>query len=62
MSKKVENPCISLCHLKHDVCTGRGRSKDKIKGWKGMKRKEQKIAVERAAARLKDIRKKAKMN
>jgi len=58
VSKEVNSPCVSLCYLKHDVCTGCGRSKSEIKDWKGMKHKEQKVAVERAAVRLKEIRKK----
>lgn len=58
MSKEVKSPCTSQCHLKHDICTGCGRSRSEIKGWKGMKHKEQKATVERALIRLKDMRKK----
>lgn len=57
MSKEVKSPCVSRCELKHDVCTGCGRSKPEIKEWKGMKHKEQKMTLERAAVRLKKIRK-----
>lgn len=58
MSKEIKSPCISLCHLKHDICTGCGRSKSEIKNWKGIKHKEQKVTVERAVVRLKEMRKK----
>lgn len=58
MSKEVKDPCVSLCHIKHDVCTGCGRSKPEIKDWKNMKQKEKKATVKRAAVRLKEIRKK----
>jgi predicted Fe-S protein YdhL (DUF1289 family) len=58
VSKEVKSPCVSLCYLKHDVCTGCGRSKSEIKDWKSMKHKEQKTTVERAVVRLKEIRKK----
>jgi len=58
MSKAVKSPCISQCELKHDVCTGCGRSKIEITEWKGMTHKEQKVTVERAAIRLKEIRRK----
>ncbi|MCW5297337.1 DUF1289 domain-containing protein [Herbaspirillum lusitanum] len=58
MSKEVKSPCVSLCHLKHDVCTGCGRSKSEITEWKSMKHKAQKMTVERAAVRLKEMRKK----
>ncbi|WP_083458112.1 DUF1289 domain-containing protein [Herbaspirillum hiltneri] len=57
MSKEIKSPCISLCHLKHDVCTGCGRSTSEIKKWKKMKYKEQKATVERAKIRMKEIRK-----
>lgn len=58
MSKELKSPCVSLCDLKHDVCTGCGRSKSEIKEWKSMKHKAQKVTVERAAVRLKEMRKK----
>lgn len=58
MSKDIQSPCVSLCHLKHEVCTGCGRSREEIREWKGMKNKDKKMTVERALVRLKDIRKK----
>lgn len=58
VSKEVQSPCVSLCKLKNDICTGCGRSTDEIRGWKGMKNKEKKVTVERAAMRLKGFRKK----
>ncbi|OWY28262.1 DUF1289 domain-containing protein [Herbaspirillum robiniae] len=58
MGKDAKNPCVSLCHLKHEICTGCGRSRSEIKEWKGMKHKEQKATVERAAVRLKELRRK----
>jgi predicted Fe-S protein YdhL (DUF1289 family) len=60
VGKEIRSPCVSLCHLKHEVCTGCGRSRNEIKEWKGMKHKQQKATVERAATRLKEIRKKDK--
>ncbi|WP_420864977.1 DUF1289 domain-containing protein [Pseudomonas fulva] len=51
---------MSSCKLKHEVCTGCGRSKEEIRGWRNMKRSEKKATVEKAAARLKKIKKKGK--
>jgi len=58
MAKEIENPCVSRCQLKHEVCVGCGRSKEEIRGWRGMKRSEKKTTVEKAAARLKKLKKK----
>lgn len=60
VSKEIESPCVSLCKLKGDVCTGCGRTRAEIKEWKGMKHKEQKATVERAAMRMKAFRKKGR--
>lgn len=60
MAKEIESPCVSSCKLKHEVCTGCGRSKEEIKGWRNMKRSEKKATVEKAAARLKKIKNKGK--
>jgi len=56
VGKNVKISCVSLCHLKHDVCTGCGCSKSEIKEWERMTHKVQKITLERAVARLKDMR------
>lgn len=58
LGKEVKSPCVSLCKLKHEVCTGCGRSRDEIKDWKSMKRKEQLETVHLAAKRLKALKKK----
>ncbi|TDY96921.1 UNVERIFIED_ORG: uncharacterized protein DUF1289 [Herbaspirillum seropedicae] len=58
VAKDVKSPCVSLCKLKHEVCTGCGRTRDEIKDWKSMKRKEQLHTVELAAKRMKALKKK----
>lgn len=60
MAKDIENPCISTCSLKGDLCTSCGRSKDEIKKWKKMKRPEKMATVQRADGRLKALRKNKK--
>jgi predicted Fe-S protein YdhL (DUF1289 family) len=57
MASQIENPCISLCQLKGDLCVSCGRSKDEIRKWKRMKRPEKMAAVQKAAARLKGLKK-----
>ncbi|WP_084320110.1 DUF1289 domain-containing protein [Herbaspirillum huttiense] len=57
MAKDVKSPCVSLCKLKHEVCPGCGRTRDEIKDWKSMKRKEQLHTVELAAKRMKALKK-----
>ncbi|WP_313087424.1 DUF1289 domain-containing protein [Pseudomonas sp.] len=57
MGDKAKNPCISVCKLQDDICLGCGRSRDEMKGWKGMKNKERKQVNERAAERLKALAK-----
>lgn len=56
MSKEVKSPCISECKLKHEVCTGCGRTRDEIKEWKGMKRRDRLETVQLAARRLKALK------
>ncbi|MBV6289210.1 DUF1289 domain-containing protein [Pseudomonas aegrilactucae] len=58
MAKDIDNPCISVCKLSGDLCVSCGRSKDEIKQWKRMKRPEKMAAVQRAAQRLKNLKKK----
>jgi len=60
VAKDVENPCISVCKLTDEVCTSCGRTKDEIRKWKRMKRSDKKATVERAAQRLKALKKKKK--
>ncbi|HGY9621282.1 TPA: DUF1289 domain-containing protein [Pseudomonas putida] len=57
MASAIENPCISLCLLKGDLCVSCGRSKDEIRKWKRMKRPEKMAAVQKASARLKALKK-----
>lgn len=57
MASQIENPCISVCQLKGDLCVSCGRSKDEIRKWKRMKRPEKMAAVQRASARLKGLKK-----
>lgn len=58
MAKDIDNPCISVCKLSGELCVSCGRSKDEIKQWKRMKRPEKMATVERAASRLKKLKKK----
>jgi predicted Fe-S protein YdhL (DUF1289 family) len=58
VGKEIESPCISVCKLSGELCISCGRTKDEIKKWKGMKRPEKKETVQRAAVRLKAIKKK----
>ncbi|NER58824.1 DUF1289 domain-containing protein [Pseudomonas sp. MAFF212428] len=58
MAKDIDNPCISVCKLSGELCVSCGRSKDEIKQWKRMKRPEKMAAVQRAAQRLKNLKKK----
>ena len=58
MAKDIDNPCISACKLSGELCVSCGRSKDEIKQWKRMKRPEKMAAVQRAAQRLKSLKKK----
>lgn len=60
MAKDIDNPCISVCKLSGELCVSCGRSKDEIKQWKRMKRPEKMATVERAAKRLKTLKKKKK--
>lgn len=60
MGDKAKNPCVSLCKLQDDICVGCGRSRDEMKAWKGLKNKERKAVNERAAERLKLLRKSKK--
>lgn len=60
MGDKAKNPCVSLCKLKDDICIGCGRSREEMKAWKGLKNKERKAVNERAAERLKELRKRRK--
>lgn len=64
MGDKAKNPCVSLCKIQDDICIGCGRSRAEMKAWKGLKNKERKAVNERAAERLKQLRKskKKKMN
>jgi len=57
MASAIENPCISLCQLKGDLCVSCGRSKDEIRKWKRMKRPEKMAAVQKTSARLKALKK-----
>ncbi|OWQ34163.1 DUF1289 domain-containing protein [Pseudomonas sp. DrBHI1] len=57
MASQIENPCISLCQLKGDLCVSCGRSKYEIRKWKRMKRPEKMVAVQRANVRLKGLKK-----
>lgn len=57
LGKDVKSPCVSQCKLKHQVCTGCGRTLDEIKDWKSMKRKQQLHTVELAARRMKAMKK-----
>jgi predicted Fe-S protein YdhL (DUF1289 family) len=57
LGKDVKSPCVSLCKLKHDICTGCGRTLEEIKDWKSMKRKQQLHTVELAARRMKALKK-----
>ena len=50
----------SVCKLTDEVCTSCGRTKDEIRKWKRMKRPDKKSTVERAAQRLKALKKKKK--
>ncbi|PVZ12483.1 MULTISPECIES: DUF1289 domain-containing protein [unclassified Pseudomonas] len=60
MGKEVENPCISECKLNSEMCTSCGRSREEIRKWRSMKRPEKLETVEKAAARLKSLKKKNK--
>ncbi len=60
MGKDVDNPRISVCKLTDELCTSCGRTKDEIRKWKRMKRPDKKATVERAAQRLKALKKKKK--
>ncbi|MFV0926670.1 DUF1289 domain-containing protein [Pseudomonas palmensis] len=60
MAKDIDNPCISACKLSGELCVSCGRSKDEIKQWKRVKRPEKMATVERAAKRLKALKKKNK--
>ncbi len=57
LAKDIENPCISICQLSGDLCVSCGRSKEDIRKWKRMKRPEKMAAVQRAAQRLKALKK-----
>jgi len=57
VGKDIDSPCISKCKLNAELCTGCGRTKDEIKQWKGMKRREKKEVVGLAAKRLRLISK-----
>lgn len=57
MAKEIENPCISLCQISGDLCVSCGRTKDDIRTWKRMKRPEKMAAVQKAALRLKSLKK-----
>jgi len=48
------------CKRTDEVCTSCGRTKDEIRKWKRMKRSDKKATVERAAQRLKALKKKKK--
>ncbi len=56
MAKEIENPCISVCQLRGDLCVSCGRTKDDIRKWKRMKRPEKMAAVQRASVRLKALK------
>uniref|UniRef100_A0A7C2AU12 DUF1289 domain-containing protein n=1 Tax=Pseudomonas graminis TaxID=158627 RepID=A0A7C2AU12_9PSED len=56
MAKEIENPCISVCYLRGDLCVSCGRTKDDIRKWKRMKRPEKMAAVQRASVRLKALK------
>lgn len=60
MGDKAKNPCVGLCRVEDDICIGCGRSRDEMKAWKGLKNKERKAVNERAAERLKELRKRRK--
>lgn len=57
MAKEIENPCVSLCQLRGDLCVSCGRNMEDIRKWKRMKRPEKMAAVQRASARLKALNK-----
>ncbi|PRY66903.1 uncharacterized protein DUF1289 [Vreelandella songnenensis] len=57
MAKTVESPCISVCKLKGELCTGCGRSIEEIRRWTSMKRPEKLSALKRAEQRRKKFNK-----
>ena len=59
MAKDIESPCISVCKLSGNVCTGCGRNLVEIRNWSSMKRPQKMATVKEAALRLKKLRKKA---
>ncbi|APC18903.1 DUF1289 domain-containing protein [Pseudomonas frederiksbergensis] len=57
MAKDIENPCISVCQLRGELCVSCGRIKEDIRKWKRMKRPEKMAAVQRANLRLQSLKK-----
>ncbi len=57
MAKDIENPCVSLCQLNSEMCVSCGRTRDEIRKWRGMKRPEKMATVQKAATRMKALRK-----
>ncbi|MFC0267999.1 DUF1289 domain-containing protein [Kushneria aurantia] len=55
MAKEIESPCVSVCQLKGNLCTGCGRSRDEIRRWQSMKRPEKMTTRQNAAARMKKL-------
>ncbi|MBD3894675.1 DUF1289 domain-containing protein [Halomonas sp. ML-15] len=55
MANKIESPCVSICQLKGNLCTGCGRTMDEIREWKSMKRPQKMQTVKRADQRLKKL-------
>jgi predicted Fe-S protein YdhL (DUF1289 family) len=58
VAKDIENPCVSLCQLNSELCVSCGRTREEIRKWRGMKRPEKMVCVQKAAARMKAIAKK----
>lgn len=57
-AQRVESPCIKVCVLDaQSVCVGCGRTIDEIAAWSRMSAAEQRAAVERAAQRRDERRK-----
>ncbi|MBJ9975257.1 DUF1289 domain-containing protein [Pseudomonas sp. S75] len=60
MAKDIENPCVSQCRLNGEMCVSCGRTKEEIRTWRKMKRPEKKATVQKAAERMKSVKKKKK--
>ena len=57
MAKRIDSPCVSICRLKGGLCVGWGRTSEELTGWSSRKRPERMKTHQRAAQRLKKLKK-----